>query len=534
MSKIASYLNDHLTGEVVSDNLVLDAMQTDGSVLLRRPEMVVQPAHTSDVRKIMRFCSQLAEKGHVMPVTARGFGTDTTGAATTHGMIIDMRQHFDQVLGIDPKQKMIHVQAGMSRAAVRAVLSTHRGQGVPDVSYWAEDGTIGGAVSTGAVGLDAAVRGSVGDAIHQLEVVLSDGSLMQTGRLSKRDFSQKKALPTFEGAIYRQVETILKEHRDTIKQLQRQEAQTEGYSGITRVRGSDGSVDLTPLFVGAQGSLGIISEAIVRTDFIPPEVTVVTAAYQHLDEAQEAADIAMAAKASIVQLIDGRLFNRASRLGKKLGWAPPGCFHGAVMLAAFDTFSDRARAKATKKLFGRIEETSVVQAMVHDIEYHELHMFFAPVRLAMHPAVDGTVVPQFLQGIRMHLGQVDRFMTELRKLERLHTIELPVTIDARCGFIDVHPAFVLSKISERQAMLKVSVDLAALIARLGGSFAGHGGDGRLKAGLIRPHYDPRLQKLYDDIKQAFDPLGLFGAGVKQEVAGKQLASELNAWCRRLQ
>ena len=106
-------------------------------------------------------------------------------------------------------------------------------------------------------------------------------------------------------------------------------------------------------------------------------------------------------------------------------------------------------------------------------------------------------------------------------------------LDARCGFIDLYPAFVLSKISERQAMLKVGVDLARVINQLGGSFAGRGGDGRLKAGLIRPYYDDNLRRLYDAIKQTFDPMGLFAAGVKQDVAGKDLASELNAWCRRL-
>ena len=437
------------------------------------------------------------------------------------------------VLGFDAKQKLIHVQAGIAHSAVRVALATHRGMSLPAVSLFGIDGTIGGAISTGAAGLDAAAHGSIGDQIHQLEVVLSDGSLLQTGRISRREVNQKQSLTNLEGTIYRRVDELLRDNRQLVKQLQQAEATTDGYNGIARVLGADGSLDLTPLFIGAQGSLGIISEVILKTDFIPPELKLVTVAYTHIDEAQEAADLAMATRASFVQVIDGRLLARAKALGKSRDWAPSGCFRGAVVLAAFEDFSERARTRAAKKLLSRIDETNSLVSQTHDIEAFELADFLAPVRLATHPAVAGMVVPSFFTGIRLALDQVDRFLLELRKLEQLHGVELPFMLDARCGFIDLYPAFVLSKISERQAMLKVGVDLARVINQLGGSFAGRGGDGRLKAGLIRPYYDDNLRHLYDAIKQTFDPMGLFAAGVKQDVAGKDLASELNAWCRRL-
>lgn len=62
MKYVATYLNEHLTGEVLTHEAVIAGVEQDGGVLTRRPEMVARVAHVNDIRKIMRFCSQLAEK----------------------------------------------------------------------------------------------------------------------------------------------------------------------------------------------------------------------------------------------------------------------------------------------------------------------------------------------------------------------------------------------------------------------------------------------------------------------------------------
>ena len=61
MNKVATYLNEHLTGEVLTNSAVISESEQDKSVITRRPEMVARVAHVNDIRKIMRFCSQLAE-----------------------------------------------------------------------------------------------------------------------------------------------------------------------------------------------------------------------------------------------------------------------------------------------------------------------------------------------------------------------------------------------------------------------------------------------------------------------------------------
>lgn len=112
MSKVANYLNEHIQGEVTTNMAVRQAMSTDASVLSVMPEMVVYPRTTNDIRKIARFSNQLAEKGHMLPITPRGGGSDQTGAAIGKGIILNTTAHMDAIFELDAKQKLVRVQPG--------------------------------------------------------------------------------------------------------------------------------------------------------------------------------------------------------------------------------------------------------------------------------------------------------------------------------------------------------------------------------------------------------------------------------------
>lgn len=531
MNKVATYLNEHLTGEVVTHDGALADAQRDGSVLARQPELIARVADTSDVRKILRFCSQLAEKGHVLPVYARGCGTDSTGAAIGRGIAIDMSAHMHNVVGIDAKQQLIHLQSGISHRAAQAVLSTHKGLGLPEISLTGEDGTIGGVISTEAAGILSSAYGLLSQSIHQMEVVLSSGDIVQTGRLSKRELSKKKGLATFEGELYRQLDNLITDNEALIARIDASAPEMAGFSSIAQVRQRDGSFDLTPLFVGAQGSLGIIGELIMKADFIHPELTVVSAAYSSMNAAQAAVDTALQAGASTVELIDGRLFSRAAAQGKKLAWAPKECYRGGVVVALFHAFSDRARNKAAKKLLRALRGGTAAKVELRDMEMKEAFTLHSVLTLAEHPADEHGIVPQVFSGMWLPGVQLDGFIKSMRALEKEYGVAMPLFIDATTGMINSYPVFSSKKVSDRQRILKLCSDMVRIVTSHEGSFAGFGGEGRLKAAFVQPTLTPEERDLYAKIKHIFDPKGILAPGIKTAVPMKQLAEELNAWCR---
>lgn len=533
MNKIATYLNEHLTGEVITEGAELEAVSVDGGVLLERPEMVAHAANTSDIRKIARFCWQLAEKGHVLTITPRGAGAGGMSAAIGSGIIVSEQKYMNRVVGIDVKQRLIHVQAGAPYIGVAMALSTHRGLTLPYTSPDGFRGTIGGAIASGAVGFLHGRYGTVGDAVQQLEVVLASGEVFQTGRLSKRDLNAKKGLQTLEGEIYRQIDNVITDNADLIKTLSgRLGYDTAGFGNIAEVKRKDGSFDLTPLFVGSQGSLGIISEVIMQAQFARHEFSVVMGAYKTITEAREAADLAVAQKAIAVELVDGRILAHAARQGKRREYAPVECYKGALMIAVFDDYGAKARERAAKKLAREIKK-STEPVKLTEVVYSasELAELFGLRSVAMAPSVPGEVIPEVFSGMWLSTVQLDTFLTEVKKLEEAHAVALPLWADVRSGFIDFLPLFDMKKVSDRQKLVKILSDIAVLIQKFDGSLAGRSGDGRLKAAVSQKLMSEDEAKLYRQIKQIFDPHNILNPSVKQEIPAKDLVSQLNAWSR---
>ena len=530
MNKVAAYLNEHLMGEVITQESALRQVETDGGILVCRPEMIVRPVNVNDIRKVMRFCSQLAEKGHVLPVYARGDGTDGTGGAVNRGVMIDLRKYMHSVAGIDSKQQLVHVQTGVSIKAINAMLATHKGMCVPSVSYTNECGTVGGAIAASPSGVAAGTHGLFADSVKQLEIVLSNGDVIQTGRLSRRELSKKKGLSTFEGELYREIDNLIADNAELLAAMDMDAPETVGY-GLHKVKQKDGSFDLTPLFLGSQGTLGVVSEVIMKVGFTRPEVIAVVSAHSRLAEAQEAVDVAMKQKASAVELIDGRILRLAAESGKKPEWAPKECFEGGVVIALFDDFSDRTRARLAKKYRKKLDDEAALQVEQLEMEAQEAASLHSVLSLVKEPYKPHAFVVEAFSGSWLPTAKIASFIDNIKTLEAKYAVALPVFVDYTSGYVSIMPTFDSKKVSERQKLLQLLAEVAQVVQSHDGTFAGFGGEGRLKAQFIRSTMADDEKQLYAKVKEIFDPMGILAPGVKAESSVKELAAGINEWCR---
>lgn len=125
MSKVAHYLQEHLVGEVITSADARRYFATDHSIFTLTPALVVYPRNENDVRKTTRFTWQLAERGRVIPITARGAGTDQSGAALGSGIILAFPAHMNKILELDPKSGSVAVQPGVNYGKLQQTLFTH-------------------------------------------------------------------------------------------------------------------------------------------------------------------------------------------------------------------------------------------------------------------------------------------------------------------------------------------------------------------------------------------------------------------------
>jgi len=529
MSKVAAYLQEHILGEVTTNPATLEAMSTDTSVLKIMPEMVIYPRVTNDIRKVARFAWQLAEKGHIMPITARGTGTDKTGGAIGKGVILSLPAHMNKIFEFEPKQKLVRVQPGLSSSALNGALQLH-GVAIPTLPAHGVYGTIGGAVGKNASGHMSARYGSTASWIHQLEVVLANGDVLQTGRLSKRELNRKKGQQNFEGEIYRTIDGLIEDNKQLIiEKLMSDIRDNAGYMAIADVKHRDGSFDLTPLIAGSQGTLGIISEMIMKTDFVSMKSGVAVAAFSSRETARDAIDQIKTLNPASLEYFDGQLFTHAAEQGKTYEVCKDivGSV-GVVVVAVFDDFSERIRAKKLKKITKLLAAVDATVKVADGDEAEELLAVREVTAFAGNQSAKDISVPPLFDGAYVAPERFEDFATAVAALAEKYHVSLPLYGNALESVYSARPLLELHKISDKQKTFKLLDEYTSLVDHHSGHLIGEDGEGRVKARFAYKQLDDEILTLFAAVKSAFDPHGILNPGVKQEDDLKQLVTRLRS------
>lgn len=527
MSKIAQYLNEHISGEVSTKPDVRAAFSTDASFLTITPEMVVYPRVTNDIRKVARFSWQLAEKGHSLSITARGGGSDLTGGAIGKGIILNTTAHLTSIFELDTKQKLVRLQPGVTFGALNEALQLH-GLHIPSSPVSAAYSTIGGAIANNSGGITSGVDGTTLDWVHQLEVVLANGDVLQTERINKRELNRRKGLQTFEGEIYRQIDGLLTDNEQLIhEKIATDVVDGAGYAGLAKVKHKDGSIDLTPLLVGSQGTLGIISEVIMKTEFSNRHHAVGVAGFESREAARDAADELARLQPAYLEYIDGQLFAEALKRGKAYSFYRDGFAEGTILVFGFTDFSERARARCLKKAEKILQARGAFVASSSE-RYEAEALAAAREVTALHimPELADESAPPIFDAAYIPLSRFDDFMAAVDALAAKHHVKLPIYGSVLSNIYTARPILQLKRVGDRQKVLKLLDEYSVIVEGYGGHLIGQGGEGRTKVLSAHKHIDDDILALYSQVRQIFDPFGTLNAGVKQTADVKVLVSQL--------
>ena len=528
MSKVAAYLRGHISGEVSTRDDVRAGVATDGGVLAIKPELVIYPRNTNDIRKVARFAWQLAEKGHVLPLTVRGGGTDDTGASIGKGAIIATTAHMNKVFEYDAKQRLVRLQPGASVGALQSALAL-QGTSIMALAGSHPGGTVGGAIASAVAGPLAGKYGTIQQSVDQLEVVLANGEVLQTGRISKRELSRKKGLQGFEGDISRGIDGIIEEYEEILPKLAAND--TVGYNTIADVKRKDGSFDLTPLFVGSQGTLGVISEVILRAEHRNPAISAAALAFADSNAARDALDELAGMRPALLEYYDAELFDAAAKLGRTYKFyteASEAFVPQSVVLVAFDEFNAHQRKKNTKKVAKLYEKADGVHVVCEDDAASEL---LAALDVAYYTAAPDKTAqsPSGLYGgLHIPTAQLEKFAGAVAQLAAHEHVTLPMAGHVITNTYTVYPTLSLDKVADKQKLFKLLDALTKLVYQHGGTMVAEGGEGRLKARGIYAELDEKVVAMYEAVRKVCDPLGTLNPGVKQVNDVRTVATQLKA------
>lgn len=529
MNKAAHYLQEHLVGEVMTGADARKYFSTDASICKVPPAIVVYPRNENDVRKTARFTWQLAERGRSIPITARGAGTDQAGGAIGPGIILSFPAHLNRVLEFDGKSGLVTVEPGINYGKLQQTLHTHS-RFLPPYPASIEYSTIGGAIANNAGGEKSVKYGATRDFVKSLRVVLANGEVVETRRLSKRELNRKLGVASFEGEIYRNLDALLEENHKLLKhELVQTNKNSAGYA-LASVKKKDGSFDLTPLIVGSQGTLAIVTEATLATELHNPNTTLIAGLIdsteilqQVIGELRGLSDVP-----SSLEVVDKHLLEFVQRHNpNQLKGVLAEPYPAFVLLIEFDNTSERTQKRMAKKATKILDKYEVKHQTETDSKARDELWKIRHSAAAILAYSEGTAraLPIIEDGV-VPVDRLKEYIEGLYDLFKRHNLQPAIWGHAGEGSLHTAPFLDLEKVGDRQTIFKLMDEYYNLVISLGGSTSGQHNDGRLRAPYLEKLYGAEIIGLFKKVKQIFDPYNTLNSGVKVNVQADDIKSAL--------
>jgi glycolate oxidase len=416
---------------------------------------VVRPVTEAEVQVVVRLCAE-----HGVPIVPRGAGTGLSGGANAvDGCVLLSLEAMDAIVTIDPLEQLAVVQPGVVNDRLRAACAEHGLWYPPDPasSPWS---TIGGNVSTDAGGLCCVKYGVTGDYVLELRAVVGRGEVVRLGRRTAK-----------------------------------------GVAGY----------DLAALFVGSEGTLGVITEITVRLRPIRRSVERTIVGY--FDRLVSAGDAVAAIGAagitpSALELVD-RFCLQAVDEWKNMGLSAPEGTEGAenpvLLLARSDLPGEAGEAEADA-LLECFERAGAAYA-TRSTDETEAEALFAARRLA-GPAMF-RLGPVLTEDVCVPKHQVPAMLARVEAAAGRHGIRIANLAHAGDG--NLHPLILLEDGKELAAQRAFDEIVDGAIA-LGGTVTGEHGVGLLKRRGLHAELGPEVIGMHRAIKAALDPAGIFNPG----------------------
>ena len=413
------------------------------------PVALVRPETTEQVQAVVRIAAE-----HGVPIVTRGAGTGLSGGATAQDGAIMVSTDRMRTIDVDVATRTAVVQPGLLNREVKAAVAEHGLWYPPDPSSF-DICSIGGNIATNAGGLCCVKYGVTTDYVLGLQVVLADGTAVRLGGPRLKDVA---GLP------------------------------------------------LTKLFVGSEGTLGIITEATLRLIPAQGAPNIAVAFFASVDDATAAVSALTARiRPSLLEFMDGvsiRAVEAVTRMGLDTEAE-------AMLLVGSDTPGDAGLAEPAI-----VEEVLTAHGAgdVFVADDPEMGEQFIQARRQAIPAIEklGSLLLEDVGVPVPALGDLIRGVAEIA--ERTGVV---IAVVAHAGDGNTHPLIVhdaqdAAQVAAANIAFGEVMDLALA---LGGTITGEHGVGRLKRPWLEPQLGADVMALTHKIKQALDPTGLFNPGV---------------------
>src|SRR4051794_17514282 len=514
-TELAAALARELRGEVRADAYSRHLFASDASMYAREPLVVAFPRGADDVAAAIALAGR-----YEVPVVTRGAGTSLSGQGTGTGIVLDTSRHMDAIAEIDAEGLRARVGPGVVQEDLNRAAGRHGLAFGPDTST-ANRATLGGMIGNNSSGSHSVVYGTTVDHVHELDVVLADGSRARFAPVDEAERLRRAAGDSLEAAIHRELPALVDRHREAIARDYPPHWRAAGGYRLDRL--ADGPFDLARFVVGSEGTLVAITDATVRLVPLPRARLFGVGLFESVSDAIAGTDDALALGAAAVELMDRTILDLSRRKleFRALADSLPGEPEALLFVTFFGDSVDAARAPLDRleETWGRHghgyefirAETPAEQEALTKVRQAGLGMLMASSRGARRPLAfveDPAVAPE-------RLGDYVPRLTEI--LDR-HGLTAGLYGHCSVGCLHVRPFVDLTEPGGIETMRAVAEEVVDLVAEFGGVNSSEHGDGLVRSEFNGRIFGDELYAAFREVKRLFDPHGRLNPGVMVDAA----------------
>jgi FAD/FMN-containing dehydrogenase len=522
-------------GEVDNSTETLDFYSHDASLFELRPQVVAFPQDTADIQAAIGFVNQHKATHPELSITPRSRGTDMSGAAIGESIVLDISKHMNQLHEVTAQNA--HVQPGMLFREFD-LETIKQGSILPSYPASRDLASVGGMVNNNSGGEKSLEFGKTDNFVTELQVVLADGNEYTLKPLNRDELNTKMSQDDYEGNLYRRTFELLDGHYDEIQAAAPKVSKdSTGYHLWNVWKRDTGIFDLTKLFVGAQGTLGIVTDVKVNLVPKPAHSGTLVCYMRNIDQLGEVIPAVLSHKPATFESFDDNtlwlsfkfFFAFLAKLGLwswiklALQLIPDGfmLIKGVPQLILLIEFTGASQDEVKHKIhqmkldlkqynFTYMEEdnTEAKSRKFWLMRRESFNLLRSKVKdKHTAPFIDDFVVPP---------ARLTEFLPQLRTIIKKYNLLATIAGHMGDGNFHVIPLMKIEDPKERAKLEPAMKEVNTLVIQYGGSVSGEHNDGMIRGPWLKEMYSPNVLGYMQEIKALYDPQNIFNPHKKTD------------------
>ena len=469
-------------------------------------------------------------------------GSGVNGAAVGEGIVVDFTRHMRSVLEVASDGSWVRVQPGLVMATLNQQLHP---QGVffpPDPSS-GNHCSLGGMIGTNASGARSVAYGATKDRVLALEVVMTDGAPHNTGPITS-DRSGLAALRSSrdraDEAFWAVLQDLAGHREDIATGMPRVKKNSCGYRIETlldqlppidllhELSTSDGAasdrpgssdpsqvIPLQRLFVGAEGTLGLVTEATLSLAPLPGATGIAMAYFPSLSAAGEAVSSILELGPTALDIMDSQFLGLVRRYDSRVDAMLPGDADTALLIEFEGQHDEALDAKFADLEAGLADHSSSHLVRAQGQADTEFLWHIRKSAVALMQKAPGRRQPlPFIEDIAVPPERLPECIAYLQRLFDQHDIQAVAVGHVGDGNLHVRPMLDPRDPADLLMVQRLYDEISGYVIGAGGTLSGEHGDGLVHTGRLQEIYGAEIYGVFSRIKKVFDPVGVFNPGKK--------------------